>query len=199
MILKNRINNFWSFLKKYNYEWKMKLTVGMPIIIILVALDWISKGIVTSNMTLGQSKDFLPGFLNLNYIINLGRAWGENNDPASLVKNISFAAIFTILILVVFIFVNSKKWIIPIAMLFSGAFANVLARSWSPMNADGVHGGVVDLLVWDFDFFIFSKSYIFNLADVWVCSGIPLMGVCFIIEFIQMFLEAKKNKKELHD
>lgn len=197
MNFKLKALRFRLFLKEYNYEWKFKLYWGLPFLVFLIGLDWLSKGLIVSNMQINDNdtKIFIPGIVSLKYAINLGSAFGTNNSSEKLASTIVLASFFTFFILFFLIFVNSKKWVFPSVIMFSGAFANLVARSWAPANENGIYGGVVDMFVWEFSF-LGSNGYIFNLADMWVNIAIGIGVICFFWELITVFTEHKRKQKE---
>ncbi|ATZ21638.1 signal peptidase II [Mesoplasma tabanidae] len=194
-MFKNWITNLVFGLKSYDFKWKFKLIVATPIMSFLILSDWIVKWIVVGTMYQGEKKNFIDGFLNLNFIINLGSAYGRNADKLAL--TVTLASIFVIALMIAFIFLNDKKWIITSSILLAGGFANLLARAWAPADVNGVHGGVVDMFSWGFSF-LGSNTYVFNLADMWVNIGIGFGAVCFIIEIFYIFKPKKQNKKEIN-
>ncbi|ATZ18073.1 signal peptidase II [Mesoplasma melaleucae] len=191
----NLTENIIFLLKHYDYKWKFKLIIAAPIMTVLILLDWIVKWIVVATMQQGESKNFIKGFLNLRYVINLGSAYGNNDSGDKLAQTIVLATLFVVALMIVFVFLNDKKWIITCSVLLAGGFANLLARSWAPANIDGIHGGVVDMFMWDFNF-LGSGNYIFNLADMLVNIGIGIGAICLIIEIVNMFRPNKEKAEE---
>jgi len=175
-----------SLLKGYDFAWKFKLKVCLPLFVVLLALDWITKIIVQVNMHQGEARKFIPGFLNFEYILNPGSAYGFNAQNLALA--VSLATIITLILIVGFVFVNAHAWLPGMAVAIAGSLGNLIARSWAPAVADGLpnagaKGGVVDFLRWDFGI-LNSNNYIFNLADVWVICGIIMVVLGAIIGWI---------------
>ncbi|AHI53998.1 lipoprotein signal peptidase [Spiroplasma sabaudiense Ar-1343] len=190
-------SSFKKFLKEYDYNWKFKLLVCLPLFSALVAIDWITKGIVVSTMTFGEKKQMWPGFLNLHYTINPGAAYGMNANNLALA--VSIATIVTILMSLFFVFINDRVWLVGITILLSGSWANLLGRAWAPTipatsGYPAIVGGVVDFLVWDFSF-LGSSNYIFNIADLWVnISVVYLIVVALPFTIVKYVKEAKAAK-----
>lgn len=191
MLFKDKILEWKVKLKNYNFEWKFKLFVCAPILIFLIACDWVTKILVANKFSLGQEANLIPGFVKLRYTINLGMAYGGLEDKQYLV--ISLASIITFLLIIFFIFLNNKKWLIALVFILSGSFANLIARSWAPLSENLKPGGVIDFLIWDMSWV--NASYIFNLADLWVNVGIGLSILAIAIEFIQ-FIRTKSKKQK---
>ncbi|AUM62834.1 signal peptidase II [Spiroplasma monobiae] len=194
--MKDFIFNIKSNLKTYNYIWKYKLVWCLPLILILVLFDWITKAIVVSTMTLDESPgvSFIPGFIGFEYTINPGAAYGMNADNLGLA--VTIAAIVTLFLIAIFIFMKNKYWLIPINLMVSGSVANLIARAWAPETKDGIKGGVVDFIKFEFNF-LGSNSYIFNLADAWVSIAVAIILIIFIVYIVLIIIETTmKNKNE---
>jgi len=175
-----------NLLKDYDFAWKFKLKVCLPLFAVLLAFDWITKLIVQFDMHQGETKEFMPGFLRFNYIINPGSAYGFNAQNLALA--VSLATVITLVLIVAFIFVNAHAWLPGMAVAIAGSLGNLVARSWAPVVAAGqpnagAKGGVVDFLQWQFGI-LNSDNYIFNLADVWVICGIIMVVLGAIISAI---------------
>lgn len=182
-----------SWLKNRNYAWRYKLRICVPLLLVLIGIDWLSKFGVMKTMELGSTSPFIPHFLRLNYVINLGSAYGSNQANPALA--ISLAAIFTVFILLLFFFGNDRKWLIGLSFLAGGSVANLVGRAWSPQP-----GGVIDFFQWDFDF-LGANNYIFNLADVFVIMGVVLIALLLLFELFKLFRRppTKRNSKKAVD
>jgi signal peptidase II len=53
----------------------------------------------------GEARKFIPGFLNFEYILNPGSAYGFNAQNLALA--VSLATIITLILIVGFVFVNA--------------------------------------------------------------------------------------------
>ncbi|WP_200902956.1 signal peptidase II [Spiroplasma cantharicola] len=158
--------------------------------VFLIGFDWISKAIVVSQMQIeGTKVDFIPGFIRFSYTINPGAAYGMNADNKSLA--ITIAALVTLLLIAVFIFIKNKYWLIPINLMVSGSIANLLGRAWAPISKHGVSGGVVDFL----EFELWDSGFIFNLADAWVSIAVGIIVVIFIVYIVLEIFEFNMKKK----
>ncbi|AUB31861.1 signal peptidase II [Spiroplasma floricola] len=192
--MRDFIFNIKSYLKEYNYIWKYKLIWCLPLIIFLASLDWISKAIVVKQMVLdGAGVTFIPNFIGFQYVINPGAAYGMNAGNLSLA--ISIAALVTLFLIGVFIFIKNKYWLIPINLMVAGSVANLLGRAWAPATNKGIKGGVVDFLKFEFSFFG-SDSYIFNLADAWVSIAVGIIILILIVYVILEIIELVMRKKD---
>jgi len=189
------------FFKNYPYNWKFKLAVCLPVFLSLVGLDWISKGIVQATMAQGSTTSFIPGFLEFNFIINPGSAYGFNAN--NLILAVSLATIMTVILMVAFVFINGKSFLVGLTIIIAGSFANLLARAWAPavshdplnIGVLGQRGGVVDFLHFQFTW-LNSDSYIFNLADLWVIIGVVFVVLGAVYEVISLGLKKKNSQTE---
>jgi len=132
----------------------------VPVLIIL-ALDQLSKFIVIKNLNANQSIPIIKGLLYVTFVRNRGAAFG-------ILKNQLPLFIFTALFAVVLIFlVISKKRQRPLilnislGLILAGAIGNLIDRLFL--------GYVVDFI----DFRIWP---VFNVADSAITVGAVLLG-----------------------
>lgn len=133
----------------------------MPLFVMFLAADQLSKWWALSNLRLGESVDF--GFaLTQNY----GIAFGIKLPQLAI-----FALTFGILALGAYLVVEEKLWqdhlhLTGLALLLAGAIGNLIDRVRL--------GYVVD----------FIKVYwwpTFNLADAFIVAAVILFGFIFIV------------------
>ena len=144
--------------------------IAVIIIILTVALDRITKIIVESNMALHESRVLVPGILNITYVTNTGAAFGILKGFRWLLVAVSVIAMAAI---GYFLFkcIRKKKYIIAqiaAAFIIGGGIGNLIDRL--------LYARVTDFL--DLAFVNFA---IFNLADVFVCTGAGFAILSFII------------------
>ncbi|AHB36576.1 signal peptidase II [Spiroplasma apis] len=188
------MKNLKLILKTYDYNARYKLLWCLPLFLSLIFFDWITKALIVKNFSYGQEGKLIPGFIKMEYIINPGAALGMNSDNPTLA--IALAALVTIILIGIFVFVNNKFWTQSINVMLAGSFANLMGRAWAP-NVRGISGGVVDFLKWDFQL-LGSDTYIFNLADLFVNISIGMLILSLIIFSIQQVKEIfyKKNQQK---
>lgn len=158
-----------------------------------LALDLITKGIIQSTMSLGQSVTLIPNFLSFTYILNKGAAFGSMFGLDGLVGETGVRVIFIIFTLIAmglfsFMLYRSKgKHIVlrlSLALIIAGALGNWLDRVFLGSVRDLVHityfGLDLPLLGTDFA--------IFNIADAALTIGV----VMFAVFFIFIYREPKK-------
>ena len=150
------------------------------LIIAIVVLDQITKFLVRSSMTLGESIDIIPGFFALTYFGNDGAAFSSFRGQRVLLIAVSIVAIILTLI---FLWRNKKSggltygnllYTSALAMICGGGIGNLIDRAF--------FGTVTDML----DFSIFPP--IFNVADIGVTCG------CFML-IAYMLIFDKKNEE----
>jgi signal peptidase II len=177
--MKEKMQIFWEWVKNRNYQWRFKLFIMVPIIVLLLVLDWTTKAWAVQHLDHESIQyNWAPGFIVFKYMVNQGSAYGAMADKPALV--ITLASIITIVCLFLFVCSSNKMIIATFAIIFGGSFGNLLARAWEPTN------GVVDFLVWDF---WNAGNYIFNLADLFVNIGIGLAILSIIIYVVQFTVE----------
>lgn len=131
---------------------------------LLVGLDQWSKYLTVQNISLGETKEFIPGFLSLTHLRNTGAAW------SLLEGKMIFFYVITVIVSVVIIYLlikNYKKSIwysVGLSFVLAGAIGNFIDRVRL--------GYVVDMLQTDF-----MNFPIFNVADSTLVVGV----ICIFI------------------
>lgn len=151
------------------------LVVYFLISALLVGLDQWSKYLTVQNISLGETKEFIPGFLSLTHLRNTGAAW------SLLEGKMIFFYVITLIVSVVIIYLlikNYKKSIwysVGLSFVLAGAIGNFIDRVRL--------GYVVDMLQTDF-----MNFPIFNVADSTLVVGV----ICI---FIYLILDEKAAKE----
>ena len=151
------------------------LVVYFLISALLVGLDQWSKYLTVQNISLGETKEFIPGFLSLTHLKNTGAAW------SLLEGKMIFFYVITVIVSVVIIYLlikNYKKSIwysVGLSFVLAGAIGNFIDRVRL--------GYVVDMLQTDF-----MNFPIFNVADSTLVVGV----ICI---FIYLILDEKAAKE----
>lgn len=151
------------------------LVVYFLISALLVGLDQWSKYLTVQNISLGETKEFIPGFLSLTHLRNTGAAW------SLLEGKMIFFYVITVIVSVVIIYLlikNYKKSIwysVGLSFVLAGAIGNFIDRVRL--------GYVVDMLQTDF-----MNFPIFNVADSMLVVGV----ICI---FIYLILDEKAAKE----
>ncbi|EGO8406465.1 signal peptidase II [Enterococcus faecalis] len=151
------------------------LVVYFLISALLVGLDQWSKYLTVQNISLGETKEFIPGFLSLTHLRNTGAAW------SLLEGKMIFFYVVTVIVSVVIIYLlikNYKKSIwysVGLSFVLAGAIGNFIDRVRL--------GYVVDMLQTDF-----MNFPIFNVADSTLVVGV----ICI---FIYLILDEKAAKE----
>jgi len=136
--------------------------------IIIVLIDQISKIVMSSILSLGESVKVIKDFFYLTYVHNYGGAWSIFSNKVALLVVITFLIIY-ILIKYMAKFKINKKNIIAFGLLFGGILGNLIDRI--------CFGYVKDFL----DFKIFGYNYpVFNVADIAIVFGVILMIIAII-------------------
>lgn len=150
---------------------KQKYYIGLSLFITLIILigDQLTKFIIRTQMTLGESFAVVPKFLYITSHRNNGAAWGI------LSGKMTFFYIITIIVLIALIVFyikeakNNMLMQIAISLLFSGALGNFIDRVSS--------GEVVDFI----DTVIFGYDFpIFNIADASLTIGVVLLIIVLL-------------------
>jgi signal peptidase II len=144
------------------------------IIILVTALDQITKALVLSSIDLYGSVPVVSSFLNIVHTRNRGMAFGllNNPSPGPAFYFLTGASVFAV-ILILFWFHRLKEYeksIIPgLALILGGALGNLIDRLRI--------GEVIDFL----DLQIGSYHWpAFNLADLCISIGTIWVVICLL-------------------
>ena len=154
--------------------------IQIVLIVLLFALDQLSKLLVTMNMSLGSSITIIDGFFNITYVRNTGAGFSILEGHMEFFYAITIVA----LIFLLYLLIRSQKdpWYskISFVLMIGGTLGNFYDRL--------VNRYVIDFL----DFDIFGYDYpIFNLADVFLVIGVGLFIISYILE------RKERNRYEL--
>lgn len=146
------------------------LKANMSLLIVFVAtlaIDIISKFIISREFLLGESKTIIENFFYITFVLNPGVVFGFMSEIGSSYKRLFFIVIsLAIIAVIIYMIVKEKKYLVRLALILilSGAFGNLIDRVFV--------GAVIDFL--DFQFFGHGW-YIFNIADSSITVGVSLM------------------------
>ena len=161
-----------------------------------VLLDFATKRIVMANMSLFESGEFIPGFLEFYYIRNDGAAWGMLDGSRWIFIVLSLAAIA---VLPIVIYKYGKKHTLvglSLSLMLGGAIGNMIDRTFYGEKLFG--GSVVDFLHFQMKKFpILNEGFpVFNVADLCVTFGAFIMIIYLIFFDGSIFDFGKKEKTE---
>jgi len=138
------------------------------IIICSILLDRISKILVISNMTETQSMPLIKGIFEIKYVLNDGIAFGLFEGNNLLITIIVALAIGGIAFYMVKDKGLTKKEKVFLSFVIGGAIGNIMDRL--------LYNAVIDYL-----YISLINFPIFNIADIFVCTGI--VGLIYLIIF----------------
>jgi signal peptidase II len=130
----------------------------------VLALDQLTKAIVRSSMTLGESRRVIGGLLDISYVHNKGVAFGALAGGGAIVAALTGVALGAIVVYFVMRSRTAYLWL-PVGMLLGGALGNLLDRA-----RDGAVTDFIDPVWWP----------AFNVADACIVLGV--LGLLWVIE-----------------
>ena len=153
----------------------MKTTTTSLLIIFLVVLDQISKILISSYLSLGESLNLLP-FLNFTLIHNTGIAFSIFDEGGHISRWLLVIAVSGILAYLLFLMykktLKHQLELISLIFIISGGLGNLVDRVFLGYVVDFIH-----VFYRDYSF------YVFNLADSYITVGIVLyLSYFFFIE-----------------
>lgn len=145
----------------------MKKWQGLLLLILIIALDQLSKGLANTQLIAYQPVPVLP-FLNWTLAYNTGAAFSflHQSGQWHLLFFIAFSSIVSLILLILFIKLPSqqrlKSW--ALILILSGALGNLIDRF--------TLGFVVDFI----DLHLGSYHWpVFNVADIAISVGAVLL------------------------
>lgn len=134
-----------------------------------LGLDLWSKAYAFSHPPVGpQGEPLIPGVLGFKLVVNEGAVFGIAQGKGYLFIMFSFVALGAI----GYVFAKSlaRQWVLHLALglITAGAVGNLYDRI--------VFGSVRDFL----HFYVSWYPYVFNVADVLLCIGVPLLMLCWL-------------------
>ncbi|MBL1224399.1 signal peptidase II [Enterococcus sp. BWR-S5] len=151
------------------------LAIYLVISALIVGLDQWTKYLTVENIQLGETKEFISGFLSFTYIRNTGGAWSILEGKMMFFYIMTVAVVAVLLYLLVKNIKSSKWFTIGLSLILAGALGNFIDRLRL--------GYVVDMLKTEFIDFP-----IFNIADMALVIGVACV-------FIHLILEERAEKK----
>lgn len=136
--------------------------MALSIIIVILALDQLTKFLISNSLALYQSKALIPGVIHFTLVHNKGAAFG-------ILRNQVLFFIFTSLVAVVMLIKGlrdkqqpSKLYSVSLSLILAGALGNLIDRLFFGYVID-----FIDLRVWP----------VFNIADSAITIGAILLGI----------------------
>ncbi|HFS5213501.1 TPA: signal peptidase II [Streptococcus pyogenes] len=143
----------------------MKKRLFVLSLILLVALDQLSKFWIVSHIALGEVKSFIPGIVSLTYLQNNGAAFSILQDQQWFFVVITVLVIgYAIYYLATHPHLNIWKQL-ALLLIISGGIGNFIDRLRLAYVIDMVHLDFVDFAI-------------FNVADSYLTVGVILLVIC---------------------
>jgi signal peptidase II len=154
------------------------------------AADQITKHLVTTTMTEGDTIDVVGTFFQLHFVKNPGAAFSLASGSTWI---FSLAAAAVVVAIVVFARrIRSRAWAVMLGMLLGGTLGNLTDRLLREPSFGMGH-------VIDFLYFPDLLPAIFNVADIFIVSS---MGLLLLLSLLGVNLDgtripSKKRRREL--
>mgnify|MGYP000986041360 FL=1 len=140
-------------------------------IIILIALDQLTKYLIVKSLEVGESIKVISNFLYITSHRNQGAAWGILQGKMWL-----FYIVTIVVLVILFMFFKNEGYGRPdvqlgLSLLIAGSIGNFIDRLF--------RGEVVDFV----DTYIFSYNFpIFNVADAALTIGVIVLIIVILFE-----------------
>ena len=143
----------------------------------IVVFDQLFKKWCVRALTMGFSRRFLPGILNLTMVHNYGASWGILKGKTNLLLIVTGIVCIGVIVYLLLGKPEQKLGRLSLAFILGGAIGNAVDRL--------VLGYVVDMFET-----VFISFPVFNVADCFICVGAALLCIHVFTE------EAKDAKKK---
>jgi lipoprotein signal peptidase len=144
------------------------ITTAIGLTLDLLTKKWALTALKDPTPALAQGKEIIANYLHFNLVENRGAVAGIASGQTVLLISVSLAALAFLFWL--FICSQPNQWPIHLAlgMLFAGALGNTYDRICN-------HGRVIDFIEVNLHFWPANPWPTFNIADILLCIGIPIM------------------------
>jgi signal peptidase II len=147
-----------------------KFRVGLTVFFIGLALDILTKYLVSANLTYSDRIPVIEGFFYLTHVRNTGAAFGLFQDAPVAIRLTFFVGVSAVAIAIIIQFFRKlapgdRLSALALGLILGGAVGNLIDRIRL--------GEVVDFL-----HFVLWGGYVwpdFNLADTWIVVGVSLL------------------------
>lgn len=152
--------------------------------VILVVADQLVKLWVRADMALGETRPFIPHFIELYHLQNTGGAFSVLSAHTWLLTALSAVAVVLLAVCLWGDYVTTNPFSrLCLTCVLAGAAGNLIDRA--------AFGAVTDMFN-----FTFIRFGVFNVADMWVVGGV--IGYCVYLVYMQV-KESKKGKEPKHE
>ena len=153
-------------------ERNVPLLISVIIIIALTGLDQLTKHLATVYLAPVGAMPFIPGVMELRYVLNDGAAFSMLADAEwGRVFLIVVTGLALVALAVYFFWKKPSSWLERwvFILIFSGGLGNLIDRV--------LNGVVVDYIN-----LLFMQFAVFNFADICVCVGVGLWVLEIFLE-----------------
>lgn len=152
------------------------------LIVVLIALDQLTKYLVRANIPLGGSLDFLPGFMDLTYVQNTGMAFSMLSEHTWLLALLSAAVTVFLISMLVRREITHPLGVLSVSLVIAGAVGNLIDRVFLGFVTDMFRTLFIDFAV-------------FNLADICIVGG----GIALCVYCLFFYDKYEKKGDGKHD
>lgn len=153
------------------------MALYIAIFLFIIALDQISKFLITAKFSLGEGECIIRGILDFRYIENRGAAFGMLQGARVFFIILTILVFTALIIYLIKLKPSSCLELTALSFIAGGALGNFIDRAFLGYVRDFIEVTFIDFPV-------------FNVADCFVCIG---AGLYILYTFVDM---KRKNKDE---
>lgn len=155
------------------------MVIYLIIAALIIAADQLSKYVIASNFSIGESKSVIKNIFSLTYVQNKGAAFGILQGARVFFIALTVIVLIAAIFYVVKMRPQSRVEKTALAFVAGGAIGNFIDRAYLGYVRDFIAADFIDFPV-------------FNIADCFVCIG-ALLYIIYIL------CEGKQNEKDKSD
>lgn len=155
---------------------------------VILGLDQLTKYYISTDMVLGESREFINGLIDIIYIHNRGGAWGMLSDHTWILTVVTIVVMGICVVFLVKYGAKNKLLFWGINLVMFGGIGNLIDRIFKG-------GNVIDFLHFEF----WPDFPIFNIADCVIVIGAGMLILHYAIETVKEFKNPKNNTSQEND
>lgn len=165
----------------------MTYLIALAVSAALVVIDQLSKNYIAAHFAVGQSQPVIDGVFHITYVQNRGAAFGIFQNQPWIFLSITTIVMLVCVSLLIKKTFHSRMMHWALFLVLAGGAGNMIDRLFRVDEDGGRY--VVDFL--EARFIDFP---VFNIADICVVVGAALIVLYFVIDTIQDFRRARRQK-----
>ncbi len=151
----------------------------------VIGADQLTKYIVMSEFYLGETREFINGFIDFTYIHNRGAAWGMLSGKTWILLAFTVAVMIFCVAVLIKQGIKNKLLLWAMTLVLSGGIGNLIDRVFRD-------GNVIDFLHFEF----WPTFPVFNIADCAIVVGAGMLILYFVLDTVNEYKQKSALAEE---